>query len=156
MSGADAGGCHCYQRSTPKWLTLISRVEFSFLKMLWKRFSNLSESSCGRHCSKALTSVGGYNFSCCPVFNTIRNSVQCTKYASLFSYNYKFSERLDAASSETMAFRMVEIGYWNVFQARTKNNRKGNFQHIFQTSYQHSCTTAAGMLQVSKVVALTS
>ena len=34
MSGADAGGCHCYQRSTPKWLTLISRVEFSFLKIL--------------------------------------------------------------------------------------------------------------------------
>ena len=33
-SGADAGGCHCCQCSTPKWLTLISRVEVSFLKML--------------------------------------------------------------------------------------------------------------------------
>ena len=37
--------------------------------------------------SETLTSVGGYNFSCCPVFNTIRDSVQCTKCASLFSYN---------------------------------------------------------------------
>ena len=33
-SGADAGGCHCCQCSTPKWLTLISRFEFSFLKNL--------------------------------------------------------------------------------------------------------------------------
>ena len=33
-SGADAGGFHCCQCSTPKWLTLISRVEFSFLKKL--------------------------------------------------------------------------------------------------------------------------
>ena len=31
LSGADAGGYHCCQCSTPKWLTLISRVEFSFL-----------------------------------------------------------------------------------------------------------------------------
>ena len=31
-SGADAGGCHCCQCSTPKWLALISRFEFSFLK----------------------------------------------------------------------------------------------------------------------------
>ena len=27
-------GCHCCQCSTLKWLTLISRVEFSFLKMM--------------------------------------------------------------------------------------------------------------------------
>ena len=46
-----------------------------------------TESSCGRHCSKTLTSVGGYNFSCCPVFNTIRDSVQCAKCAILFSYD---------------------------------------------------------------------
>ena len=32
--GADAGGCHCCQCSTPKWLTLISKVEVSFRKML--------------------------------------------------------------------------------------------------------------------------
>ena len=31
---ADAGGCHYCQCSTPKWLTLIFRVDFSFLKML--------------------------------------------------------------------------------------------------------------------------
>ena len=30
---ADAGGCPCCQCSTPKWLTLISRVEFSIVKM---------------------------------------------------------------------------------------------------------------------------
>ena len=34
ISGADAGGCHYCQCSTPKWLTLISRVDFSFLKIL--------------------------------------------------------------------------------------------------------------------------
>ena len=33
-TGVDAGGCHCCQCSTPKWLTLIFRAEFSFLKML--------------------------------------------------------------------------------------------------------------------------
>ena len=33
-SGVDAGGCHCCQCSTPKWLTVISRVEFLFLKIL--------------------------------------------------------------------------------------------------------------------------
>ena len=32
--GKDAGGCHCCHCSTPKWFTLISRVELSFLKML--------------------------------------------------------------------------------------------------------------------------
>ena len=85
--GADAGDCHCRQCSTSKWLTLISRVELLFLKILWTRFSKLTKSSCGRHCSETLTSVGGYNFSCCPVSNTIRDSIQCTKYASLFSYN---------------------------------------------------------------------
>ena len=31
LTGANAGGCHCCQYSTPKWLTLISRVQFSFL-----------------------------------------------------------------------------------------------------------------------------
>ena len=77
QSGMDVGGCHCCQCSTPKWLTLIFRVEFSFLKMLRIRFSNLTKSSYGRHCSETLTSVGGYNFSCCPVFSTIRDSVLC-------------------------------------------------------------------------------
>ena len=79
-----SGGCHCCQYSSTKWLTIIFRVEFSFLKMLRTRFSNLSKSSYGRHCSETLTSVGGYSFSCCPVFSTIRDSVQCTKCASLF------------------------------------------------------------------------
>ena len=41
-SGENAGGCLCYQCSTPKWLTLISKVEFSFVEMLWTRFSNLT------------------------------------------------------------------------------------------------------------------
>ena len=36
--------------------------------------------------SERLISVGGYNFSC-PVFNTVRDSVQCTKCARLFFYN---------------------------------------------------------------------
>ena len=67
--GADAADSHCCQCSTQKELTLISIVKFSFLKT--------SESSCGWHCSETLTSVWGYNFSCCAVFNTIRNSVQC-------------------------------------------------------------------------------
>ena len=57
-SGVDAGGCHCCQCSTPKWLTLISRVEFSVLKILWTRFSNLTESSCGRHCSERDADIG--------------------------------------------------------------------------------------------------
>ena len=83
----DAGGWQCCQCSTPKWLTLISMVEFSFLKMLWTRLSNLNKSSSGWHCSETLKSFGGYNFSCYPVFNTIRYSVQCTKCASLFFCN---------------------------------------------------------------------
>ena len=82
-----AGDWQCCQCTTPKWLTLISIVEFSFLKMLWTRLSNLTKSSSGWHCSEALKSFGGYNFSCYPVFNTIRDSVQCTKCASLFFYN---------------------------------------------------------------------
>ena len=57
-SGADAGSCHCCHCSTQKWLTLISRVDFSFLEMLRTRFSNLTKSNCGRHCSETLTSVG--------------------------------------------------------------------------------------------------
>ena len=83
----DAGGWQCCQCSTPKWLTLISMVEFSFLKMLWTRLSNLTKSSSGWHCSETLKSFGGCNFSCYPVFNTIRCSVQCTKCASLFFCN---------------------------------------------------------------------
>ena len=43
----DARGCHCCQRSTPKWLKLITRAELLFLKMLWTKFSNLTKSSCG-------------------------------------------------------------------------------------------------------------
>ena len=50
----DAGGWQCCQCSTPKWLTLISMVEFSFLKMLWTRLSNLTTSSSGWHCSVTL------------------------------------------------------------------------------------------------------
>ena len=75
---ADAGGCHCCQCSTPKWLTLIFRVEFSelrFLKMLRTRFWNLTKSNYGRHWSE--TSVNGCSFSCCLLFSTIRDSVQC-------------------------------------------------------------------------------
>ena len=34
LTGADVGGCHCCQCSTPKCLTLISRVQFLFLKKL--------------------------------------------------------------------------------------------------------------------------
>ena len=34
LARVDAGGCHCCQCSTTKWLTLISKVEFSSLKML--------------------------------------------------------------------------------------------------------------------------
>ena len=50
--GVDVGDCHYCQCNTPKWLTWISRVEFLFLKVLWTRFSNLTESRCGRHCSE--------------------------------------------------------------------------------------------------------
>ena len=78
LQGRMQGGCHCCQCSTPKWLTLISNVEFSFLKMLRTRLSNLTKMS------ETLTSLKGNNFSCCPVFSTIRDSVQCTKCASLF------------------------------------------------------------------------
>ena len=86
-SGADARGCQCYQRSTTKKLTLTFIFHISFVKMMWTRFWNFAESSCGWHCSGTLTLVGGYNFSCCSVFNTICDSVQCAKLASLFSYN---------------------------------------------------------------------
>ena len=59
--------------------------------------------------------------------------------------------------SKTMAFRMVEIGQQYVFQECNKNNRKDKFeQHLLDKLAQHCCTTAARMLQVSKVVALTS
>ena len=83
---ADAGGCHCCQCSTPKWLTLIFRVEFSFLKMLRIRFSNLTKSSYGRHCSETLTSVGGYNFSCCPVFSIAQFAIPCNIPSVLASF----------------------------------------------------------------------
>ena len=92
----------------------------------------LDQSSYG--CSETLTSVGGYNFSCCPVFSTVRDSVQCTERASLFSYNqlheltYQFSEQLDASCSKTMAFRMIEEKQQYVFQECKKNNRKDNFE----------------------------
>ena len=45
---ADAEGFHCCQCSTSKWLTFISRVEFSFLKI--NKVLNLPKSSCGRRC----------------------------------------------------------------------------------------------------------
>ena len=56
---------------------------------------------------------------------------------------------------------MVEIEQQCVFQECKRNNRKENvLSNIFQTSQQHGCTNgcmaAAGMLQVSKVVAPTS
>ena len=57
-TGADAGDFQCCQCNTLKWFTLISKVEFSFVRMLWTRFSNLTGRSCGRHCSETLTSVG--------------------------------------------------------------------------------------------------
>ena len=56
----------------------------SFLKMLGTRLSNLTETIVRWHCNAMLTSVGQYNFSCCPVFSTIPDSMQ---YCSLFSYN---------------------------------------------------------------------
>ena len=43
---------------TQKWVTLISRVEFSFLKILWRRFPNLTESGCERHCSEWDADIG--------------------------------------------------------------------------------------------------
>ena len=45
-----------------------------------------------------------------------------------FPTTYKFSDRLDAACSEAIAFRMVQIGQQYVFQECRKNNRKDNFE----------------------------
>ena len=56
--GVGVGGCHCCQYSTPKWLTLISRVQSSFLKKLWTRFLNLTKSRCERHCSERDAYIG--------------------------------------------------------------------------------------------------
>ena len=83
---ADAEGFHCCKCSALKWLTLISRVEFLFLKMLWTGFLKLNESSFLWHCRGKLTSAGGHSFSCCPVFSTICDSAQRKKCASLFYY----------------------------------------------------------------------
>ena len=58
LSRGGYRGSHCCQCNTPKWLTLISRVEFSFLKILWTRFSNLTKSRCGWHCSKQDADIG--------------------------------------------------------------------------------------------------
>ena len=57
-TGADIGGWNCWQCSTPKWLTLISRVDISFLKILWTRFPNLTKSRCGWHCSERDADIG--------------------------------------------------------------------------------------------------
>ena len=83
-AGADAGGCHCWQCSIPKWLTLIFRAEVSFFKMLWTRFSNLTGRSCGRNYSKTLTSVEGYNFSCCLVLTQF--TIPCNVLSLLASF----------------------------------------------------------------------
>ena len=111
-SEADAVGCHCCQCSTPKRLTLISRVEFSFLKMLWIRFSNLSESSWGRNCGEMLPYAGGTFFRIVPFL--IQFAIPCnvlTKRISLFWQLARiFSELLYAACSKAMAFRTVGKG----------------------------------------------
>ena len=110
--GQDAGGCHCCQCSTPKRLTLISKVELSFLKMLWIRFSNLSESSWGRHSGEMLPYAGGTFFRIVPFL--IQFAIPCnvlTEHISLFWQLARiFSELLYAACSEAMAFRTVGIG----------------------------------------------
>ena len=50
LSAADTRGCcHWCQCSTPKWLTLISIVEFLFLKMLWTFISHLHCFVMSRH-----------------------------------------------------------------------------------------------------------
>ena len=70
-----------------------------------------TESSCGRHCSKTLTSVGGYIFLVVPFLTQF--AILCNALSVLSSFpttNHKFFERLDSACSETMGFRMVEIG----------------------------------------------
>ena len=112
VSGADVGGCHFCQRSTPKRPTLISRVEFSFPKMLWIRFSNLSESSWGWFCSKMLRYAGRIFFRIVPFliqFAIPRNVL--TKHISLFWQPARiFSELLYAVCSEAMVFRTVGIG----------------------------------------------
>ena len=108
----NAGDCHCCQCSTSKRLTLIPRVEFSFLKMLWIRFSNLSESSWGRHCGEMLPYARGTFFRIVPFL--IQFAIPCnvlTKRISLFWQLARiFSELLYAACSEAMAFRTVGIG----------------------------------------------
>ena len=110
-AGADAGGCHCCQCSTPKRFTLISRVEFSFLKMLWIRFSNLSESSWGQHCGEMLPYAGGTFFRIVPFLVQLIPCNVLTKRSSLFWRLARiFSELLYATCSEAMAFRTVGIG----------------------------------------------
>ena len=100
-TGADAGGCHLCQCSNLKWLTLISRFELSFQTWLKVGVGDTAVSEM----------LGWRIHLSCPVFNTICNSLQCTKCLSLFpQLPYKFSEWLDVSCSKAMAFRMVEIG----------------------------------------------
>ena len=80
--GADTGSCHCCQCSTPKRLTLISRLEFSFLKMSWIRFSDLSESNWGRHCGE-MSSAGGTFFHIVPFL--IQIAIPCNVLSVLTS-----------------------------------------------------------------------
>ena len=147
VQGADARGCHCCQCSTSKRLTLVSRVEFSFLKMLWIRFLNLSENSWGRHCGEMLSYAGGTFFRIVPFL--IQFTILCnvlTKRISLFwQLTLIFSELLYGACFEAMAFRKVGIGQWYIFQKCRKNNKKNSFE-------QYLPEKLAGMLQVSKVV----
>ena len=86
VSGADVGGCHCCHCSTPKRHTLIFSVEFSFLNMLWIKFSNLSESSWERLCGEMLPYVGGIFFRIVPFL--IQFAIPCnvlTKHISLLT-----------------------------------------------------------------------
>ena len=65
---------------------------------------------------------------------------------------FKFSGRLDTVYSEAMAFRMVEQDNSKYFRIAGRTIGRIILSNIFQTSQQHFCTTAAGMLQMSKVV----
>ena len=70
-----------------------------------------TKSSCGRHCSETLTSVQDTIFLVVPFLTQF--AIPCNVPSVLASFpttNSKFSERLDSACSETIGFRMVEIG----------------------------------------------
>ena len=149
--GMDAGGCYCCQCSTLKLLKLISRVAFSFLKMLRTRLSNLTKSSYDRHCSETLTSVEGCNFSCRPIFSTIYDSVQCQVCQPFFlQLTYKFSERLDVSCSKRpWRLEWQKENIQHVFQECKKSNLKGNFEQYILDKLavllQSCCRNVAGV-----------